>query len=105
MRLGRGDIGNPIEIAARIEACIFERIGRVSVFSPCLAEGAPQALAGERSAKLHGASAKGQRTLRHMFVSSGSGQVGGEHGQAGASEHGEGEHDEAGAPLTTELTV
>ena len=49
-------------------------------------------------AEPHGASAKRQRTLRQMFLSSGSGQVGGKHGQAGASEHGGGEHDEAGAP-------
>ena len=33
-----------------------------------------------------------------MFLTSGSGQVGAEHGQAAASEHGEGEHDEADAP-------
>ena len=49
-------------------------------------------------AELHGASSKRQRTLRQMFVSSGSRQDEGEHGQAPASQHGEGAHDEAGAP-------
>ena len=49
-------------------------------------------------AELPDASTKRQRTLRQICLTSGSGQVGGEHGQAGASEHGEGEHDEAGAP-------
>ena len=39
-----------------------------------------------------------QRTLRQMFLSSASGQVGGEHGQAGASQHSGGEHVEAGGP-------
>ena len=48
-------------------------------------------------AELHGSSAKKQRTLKQMFLSSGSGRVGGEHVQAVASEHGTDEHDELGA--------
>ena len=47
--------------------------------------------------QLHGAHPKRQRTLRQMFVSSGSGHVEGVHGQAGASEHGGGERLESGA--------
>ena len=47
--------------------------------------------------EVHGAAAKRQRILRQIFPTSGSGQVGEEHGQAAYSKHGEGEHDEAGA--------
>ena len=48
-------------------------------------------------AELRGSPPKRQRTLRQMFLSSGLGQVEGEHGQTGASKHGGGERVESDA--------